>query len=79
MSLEDNRSSQEVGTDLEQPVELNTVTSQDSGTDSEHPADLSALTSGTPESTEMSEPSSRVWRRFRVIPWRQGRLCKGRF
>jgi small subunit ribosomal protein S1 len=54
MSLEDHRSSQEVGTDLEQPVELNTVTSQDSGTDSEHPADLSVLTSGTPESTEMS-------------------------
>ena len=27
MSLEDNRSSQEVGTDLEQPVEVSTLTS----------------------------------------------------
>jgi small subunit ribosomal protein S1 len=54
MSLEDNRSSQEVGTDLEQPVELSTLTSQDSGTENDQPEDLTALAPGTPESTEMS-------------------------
>ena len=54
MSLEDDRSSQEVGTDLEQPVEVSTLTSQDAANELEQPVELSTLTSGTPESTEMS-------------------------
>src|SRR5208337_965802 len=54
MSLEDNRSLQEVGTGLEQPAEVSTLTSQEAGTELEQPADVSTLTSGTPESSDMS-------------------------
>ena len=54
MSLEDDRSSQEVGTDLEQPVEVSTLTSQDSATELEQPVEVSTFTPVAPESTDMS-------------------------
>jgi small subunit ribosomal protein S1 len=54
MSLEDNRSSQEVGTDLTQPVEVSTLSPPEAGTEVEQPADGGTLTSGTPESSDMS-------------------------
>ena len=54
MSLEDNRSSQEAGTDLEQPVEVSTLPPQEAGREVEQPAEGSTLTSGTPESNDMS-------------------------
>ena len=60
MSLEDHRSSQEVGTDLEQPVEVSTLASQESSTESEQPVEVStpAPQDSRPESEEPVDASA---------------------